>query len=163
MKVAVIGAGSWGTALANVLGENGHNVGLWARRSSVVQSINADHVNPRYLSDVLLSENVVATLSHQDAVLRARAALVVTPSSMVRGVARALADCVDQSFPVLICSKGVEAETGLLSTQVFTQEMGNPERFAVLSGPNHAEEIIKGIPAGTVIASECPDTSQLFQ
>ena len=163
MKVAVIGAGSWGTAIANVLGENGHNVGLWARRSSVVQSINADHVNPRYLSDVLLSENVVATLSHQDAVLRARAALVVTPSSMVRGVARALADCVDQSFPVLICSKGVEAETGLLSTQVFTQEMGNPERFAVLSGPNHAEEIIKGIPAGTVIASECPDTSQLFQ
>ncbi|MDO4501840.1 MAG: NAD(P)H-dependent glycerol-3-phosphate dehydrogenase [Coriobacteriia bacterium] len=163
MKVAVIGAGSWGTALAQVLGENGHNVGLWARRSEVVQSVNADHVNPRYLSDVRLSDNVVATLSHQDAVLRARAALVVTPSSMARGVARALADCVDQDFPVCICSKGVEAESGLLSTQVFAQEMGNPERFAVLSGPNHAEEIIKGIPAGTVIASESTDTAQLFQ
>lgn len=163
MKVAVIGAGSWGTALANVLGNNGHNVGLWARKSEVVQGINADHVNPRYLSDITLSENVVATLSHQDAVLRARAALVVTPSSMARGVARALADCVDCDFPVLICSKGVEAESGLLSTQVFAQEMGNPERFAVLSGPNHAEEIIKGIPAGTVIASECPETAQLFQ
>ena len=163
MKVAVIGAGSWGTTLAHVLGENGCNVGLWARKPEVVSGINTDHRNPRYLSDSTLSENVVATTSHKDACLRAKAVVVVTPSSMARGVARSLADCVDQDTPVIICSKGVEAGTGMTSTQVFDQEMGNAGRLAVLSGPNHAEEIIKGVPAGTVIASESKDTAVFFQ
>ena len=106
MKIAVIGAGSWGTALANLLAHNGHNVSLWARRSEVVTSINKDHRNPRYLTDVELHSDVVATLSHRDAVLRARAAVIVTPSNLLRGVARALADAVDQDFPVIISSKG---------------------------------------------------------
>ena len=82
MKIAVIGAGSWGTALANQLAGNGHNVSLWARRTEVVTSINKEHRNPRYLSDVRLHDDVVATLSHRDAVLRARAAVIVTPSNL---------------------------------------------------------------------------------
>lgn len=163
MKIAVIGAGSWGTALANLLGNKGYNVSLWARRPEVVEAINTEHRNPRYLSDIALSENIVATLSHRDAVQYARAAVVVTPSNLVRGVARAFDSCCDASFPVIICSKGIEQGSGKLSTEVFADEMGNPERFAVLSGPNHAEEIIKGIPAGTVIASESPETAAFFQ
>lgn len=163
MKIAVIGAGSWGTALANLLAGNGHNVSLWARRSEVVQTINSEHVNPRYLSDVKLHEGVVATLSHRDALLRAKAAVIVTPSNLMRGVARALADVVDDSFPVIICSKGVEENSGLLPVEVFTAEMGNEQRFAVLSGPNHAEEVIRGIPSGTVIASASQQTADFFQ
>ena len=119
VKIAVIGAGSWGTALAQVLAENGHNVGLWARKPEVVQAINAEHRNPRYLSDVELSENIVATVSYQDALLRAKAAVIVTPSNLMRGVARALADVVDADFPVIICSKGVEEGSGLLPVEVF--------------------------------------------
>ena len=62
MRIAVIGAGSWGTALAQVLAGNGHDVGLWARKPEVAAAINADHRNPRYLSDVVLSERIAATL-----------------------------------------------------------------------------------------------------
>lgn len=163
MKIAVIGAGSWGTALANLLAHNGHNVSLWARRSEVVTSINKDHRNPRYLTDVELHSDVVATLSHRDAVLRARAAVIVTPSNLLRGVARALADAVDQDFPVIICSKGVEEGSGMLPIEVFASEMGNPDRFAVLSGPNHAEEVVRDIPSGTVIASPSRDTAEFFR
>lgn len=163
MKIAVIGAGSWGTALAQLLAGNGYNVGLWARKPDVVQTINANHVNPRYLSDVELSENIVATTSYKDALLRAQAAVIVTPSNLMRGVARALADVVDADFPVIICSKGVEEGSGLLPVEVFEAEMGNASRLAVLSGPNFAAEVIRGIPTGTVIASSDADTAAFFQ
>ncbi len=163
MKVAVIGAGSWGTALAQLLARNEHNVSLWARRLEVVQSINAKHHNPRYLSEIELDEGIVATPSYKDAVLRAKAAVMVTPSNLLRGVARAMADIVDQDFPLIICSKGVEEESGLLPIEVFTAEMGNASRFAVLSGPNHAEEVIRSIPSGTVIASSSARTAAFFQ
>lgn len=163
MKIAVIGAGSWGTALAQVVAGNGHNVGLWARKPEVVRSINADHVNPRYLSEVGLSENIVATTSYQDALLHAEAAVIVTPSNLMRDVACALADVVDADFPVIICSKGVEEGSGLLPVEVFEAEMGNASRLAVLSGPNFAAEVIRGIPTGTVIASSDEGTATFFQ
>ena len=145
MKVSVIGAGSWGTALSQVLANNGHNVGLWARKPEVVKAINSEHKNPRYLSDVELNPDVVATLSYRDTLLRARAAVIVTPSTLVRGAARALADVVDSDFPVIVCSKGIEEGSGLLPIDILDAEMGNRSRFAVLSGPNHAEEVVRGV------------------
>ena len=163
MKVSVIGAGSWGTALSQVLANNGHNVGLWARKPEVVKAINSEHKNPRYLSDVELNPDIVATLSYRDTLLRARAAVIVTPSTLVRGAARALADVVDSDFPVIVCSKGIEEGSGLLPIDILDAEMGNRSRFAVLSGPNHAEEVVRGVPAATVIASESPDTAAFFQ
>ncbi len=163
MKIAVIGAGSWGTALAQLLAGNGHNVGLWARKPEVVKGVNVEHRNPRYLSDVELHESVVATLSYRDTLLRARAAVVVTPSNLLRGVARALADVVDADFPIVICSKGVEEGSGLLPVEVFEAEMGNAGRLAALSGPNHAEEVVKGVPSGTVIASSSDETAVFFR
>lgn len=163
MKVSVIGAGSWGTALSQVLAKNGNNVGLWARRPEVVKSINSEHKNPRYLSDVELDPDIVATVSYKDTLLRAKAAVIVTPSTLIRGAARALADVVDSDFPVIVCSKGIEEGSGLLPIDILDAEMGNRERFAVLSGPNHAEEVIKGVPAATVIASESPETAAFFQ
>lgn len=163
MKIAVIGAGSWGTALAQVLAGNGHNVGLWARKPEVVQAINAEHHNPRYLSDEVLSERIVATLSHEDALLRAKAAVIVTPSNLLRGVGRALDAAADPRLPIVVCSKGVEEGSGLLPIDVMASEMGGRERFAVLSGPNHAEEVIRGVPAATVVASPSADTAAFFQ
>ncbi len=163
MKAAVIGAGSWGTALAHLLGSKGMNVSLWARRVEVVEGINVQHRNPRYLSDATLSSNVVATVSHADCLRGADAVAIVTPSNLMRGVARALQETAASDLPIIICSKGVEEGSGLLPSEVFEAEMGNADRIAVLSGPNHAEEVILGMPAGTVVASTSRQTAGFFQ
>ena len=164
MKIGIIGAGSWGTALAQMLGEKGHNVLIWARRPEVVSSINCDHVNPRYFSDVELSHNIVATVAHEDCLRNSAAVAIVTPSNLLRGTARALAQCEGQEYvPVIICSKGIEAKSSCLPAEIFEQEMGHPERIAVLSGPNHAEEIIRGQHAATVVACRTADNAKALQ
>ncbi len=163
MVVAVIGAGSWGTALAQLLANNGNRVHLWARKQEVVDSINNHHINSRYLSESKLSPQIVATVSYEEALQDAQAAVIVTPSNLMREVASALAEVVNPDFPVIICSKGVEEGSGLLPVEVFEAEMGNLQRLAVLSGPNHAEEVVRGIPSGTVIASTHQGTAELFQ
>lgn len=163
MKVGIIGAGSWGTAIAHMLGTHGVNVNIWARKPEVVSSINCDHVNPRYFSDVELSHNIVATVGYEDCLLNADAVAVVTPSNLLRGVARALAEYAPADLPIVICSKGAEPTSGLLPVQVFEQEMGNADRLAVLSGPNHAEEVIKGAPSATVVASSSADNADFLQ
>ncbi|OUO90693.1 glycerol-3-phosphate dehydrogenase [Gordonibacter sp. An230] len=163
MRIAVIGAGSWGTALSQVLAGNGHEVGLWARKQEVVRSINEERRNPRYLSDVELREGIAATDSYEDALQRAQAAVIVTPSSLMRDVARRLARLAGDGLPIVICSKGVEEGSGLLPVEVFEAEMGGAHRLAALSGPNHAEEVVRGVPSGTVIASSSEQTAALFQ
>lgn len=163
MEIAVIGAGSWGTALAQLLACNGHDVGLWARKPEVVASINTHHRNPRYLSDVTLRETIVASVSYGDILEHAEAVVIVTPSSLLREVARTLSDMIGVDTPVVICSKGVEEESGLLPVEVFEAEMGGLHRLAALSGPNHAEEVIRGVPSGTVIASSSATTARFFQ
>ncbi len=163
MRVAVIGAGSWGTALAQVLGGKGCSVVLWAREDAVARAINESHHNPKYLTHATLSENVTCTTSSADALAGADAVVLACPSQYMRTTARMLAPDLGASVPVVICSKGVEAETGLLMTQVVVEEVGSPQRVAVLSGPTHAEEVIERQPSATVIASEDASTATLFQ
>lgn len=161
--IAVIGAGSWGTTLSQLLATNGHYVRLWARNAEVVKTVNALHHNPRYLADVELSENIHATLSYTEAVEDVEAIVIVTPSTLLRNVAQALEVHVSKNMPIIICSKGVEEGSGLLPIEIFESELGGIERLAVLSGPNHAEEVIKGIYSATVIASSSEKTACFFQ
>ena len=163
MKVAVIGAGSWGTALANVLATAGHDAVLWARKDEVCAGINDEHRNPRYLTDAVLDGKVSATSSHERALMGARAVVIVTPSSILREAARDIAPFVGSEMPIAICSKGVEAGTGLLPVEIFEDELGGRDRIAALTGPNHAEEVVKGIASGTVIASSGAGTALFFQ
>lgn len=163
MNVAVIGAGSWGTALAQVAASNGHDVRLWARRAEISDGVNSAHRNPGYLSDAELSCRIHASTSMQEVVDGAQAVISVTPSKYVRTTAESLRGLLGESTPLVICSKGVEAVTGLVPTQVFEELLGNPERLAALSGPNHAEEIVHGVAAGTVVASESDETARFFQ
>ena len=164
MNVAVIGAGSWGTALAQVSALNGHETVLWARRPEVAQAINRSHCNPEYLSESELSALVSSTSSLGEAVRGADAVLVVTPSKYMRQVAESLLEAgLSADVPVAICSKGVEAATGLIPVQLFGKIHGNEGRLAALSGPNHAEEVIRQVPAATVVASSSPQTAALFQ
>lgn len=163
MKVSVIGAGSWGTALAHLLGTAGNDVMLWARKSEVCDGINNQHRNPRYLVDSLVNERVRASNDYETVLCGSKAVVIVTPSSIMRDVACDIRPFVTSETPIIICSKGVEAETGLLPVEVFGQELGNESRLAALTGPNHAEEVIKGIASGTVVASSNRDTALFFQ
>lgn len=161
--VSVIGAGSWGTALAQTIAANGHQVHLWARRPEVAAHINQHHVNPRYLSDAELSSNVKATASLEDCLANSDAALIVTPSQLLRSVAAQMQPFCSQHLPVAVCCKGIEEGTGALPLQVLTETMGSLERFAAISGPNHAEEVVKGVPSATVVASCVAKTARIFQ
>ena len=163
MDVAVIGAGSWGTALAQVLAQNGHDVRLWARRDDVAHGINEAHRNPDYLTDAALSDRIVATCSMAQALDGARAVVVVTPSKYVRTTARDMAGLIGKDAPIVLCMKGVEAETGMVPVEVFGDVLGEGYRLAALSGPNHAEEVVCGVPAATVVASASPETARFFQ
>lgn len=163
MNVAVIGAGSWGTALAQVLGGKGEHVSLWARRQEVADSINERHVNPSYLSDAVLSENIAATTSLGEALDGAEVVVMVSPSQNVREMAERMDGLVAPDIPIVMCSKGVEAKTGLLLTQVVAEVLGGEERIVVLSGPTHAEEVVFNQPSATVIAGTDPDTVTLIR
>ena len=163
MRVAVIGAGSWGTALALVLAEAGHEVVLWARTPEVARAINEEHRNPRYLSDYRLPSAIRATAEYAAACDGAEAVVIVTPSAALRSVAADLRKLVAPATPIVICSKGVEEQSGLLPIQVFERVLGGIDRLAALSGPNHAEEVVLGIPAGTVIASASYETAGYFR
>ncbi len=163
MTIAVIGAGSWGTALAQVLAKNGSRISLWARRASVARAIESSHRNPDYLSSVELSSSIRASSDLAEVAREAEAVVLVTPSKVMRSTARELSRLVGSDVPVLVCFKGVEEGTGCLPLEVLEQEMGGADRLAVLSGPNHAEEVAVGIPAATVVASPSAQTADLFQ
>ncbi len=163
MKIAVIGAGSWGSALASVLAHKQHEVCMWARRERVAHGITNDHRNPDYLSDFSLSERISASTDYKTVCTGADALVVVTPSKHLRTTAEQLAPYCAPHTPIILCSKGVEAETGLLPVDIFEDVVGNPSRLAVLSGPNHAEEIIQKLPAASVCASENLACANFFQ
>lgn len=163
MKVAVIGAGSWGTALANTLALGGNEVCMWARKPEVASAITSEHRNPRYLSDVELEASIVATTSLEEAIQGTGAVVLVTPSSTLRDFAERMKDLVDQCTPIVVCSKGVEGTTMYLPVEVLEEVLGNRDRLAVLSGPNHAEEVVLQMPSGTVIAAPLETTAVFFR
>ena len=162
-QVAIVGAGSWGTALAQLAATAGNDVRLWARKEKVARGINADHVNPRYLADARLSERIEASTDIVRVVGGADAVVIVTPSSVMRETACAIAAHVGAKTPVALAAKGVEADTGMLPVEVFDEVLGGLGRLAALTGPNHAEEVVRGVPSGTVVSSYVPRTARFFQ
>lgn len=163
MRIAVIGAGSFGTAISWVLGGKGYEVSLYARKPEVARAITDGHRNPRYLEDVVLPDSVCAVSSIAEAASGADAVAVVMPSATMRDTARQLSGAVGENTPVVVLSKGIEEGTGKLMIQVLNDELGNPLRLAALSGPNHAEEVSRGLPAATVVASQSEDTANLLR
>ncbi len=163
MRVAVIGAGSWGTAVAWLLGGKDIEVSLWARETEIAESINAVHRNPHFLKDIVLPSSVRSTPEIADAVSGADSVVVVTPSHGVRGVAEQMQPFLGNDVPVIDLAKGVEQGTGMRMTEVLEEVLGNRDRLAALSGPNHAEEVSKGVPSATVVAAYSEAVGKLFQ
>jgi glycerol-3-phosphate dehydrogenase (NAD(P)+) len=162
MKVAIIGAGSFGTAISWILGEK-HDVVLWARNQGVVDAINQEHRNPRYLSETLLpaglraSSDLAYTLQDVDAVVFA------SPSAALREVVERCAPYIDDSTPLIVATKGVEAHTGFTMIGILEEILGHRERLAAFSGPTHAEELVKAYPAAGVVAAYDEKVAASFQ
>ncbi|MEL7301848.1 MAG: NAD(P)H-dependent glycerol-3-phosphate dehydrogenase [Pseudomonadota bacterium] len=149
-RVAVIGAGSWGTALAATLANAGVETRIWGRKEAVIDEINAHHTTP-FLPGVALPSRLRGVHEMRAALSGAEAALIVVPSRAIRSVSRQVAEYADPGIPIAICAKGIEAETGLLMTQVAEEELpGHP--IGCVSGPTFAVETALGHPTAATCA-----------
>jgi glycerol-3-phosphate dehydrogenase (NAD(P)+) len=162
MRSAVIGAGAWGTALADLLAASGHDVRLWAFESDVARSINDTHENGRFLAGARLSPNLIATNAQDVALDGARLVVYATPSNHLRSIARSAATCVQKDAIVAVASKGIELGSMALMTDVILAEVPNHSVVA-LSGPSFAAEVIARQPTAIVAASEDPEAARFVQ
>ena len=151
--LAVIGAGSWGTALAIVLAPCFDGVRLWAHDPGLAAELASSHENKPYLAGFQLPDNIDATDSLEKAAQGAGTVLLVVPSRFLRGVVRRLVHHMSGSETLISASKGIEEKTLARMSEVVRSETGFP-RIAILSGPTFAREIAAGQPAAVVIASE---------
>jgi glycerol-3-phosphate dehydrogenase (NAD(P)+) len=161
--IAVIGAGSWGTSASWLLGGKGHRVSLWAREPEIAEGVNATHRNPQFMSDIVLPDSVTSSHEIGSVLEGADAVVMVTPSVGVRTTAESMRTFLGEDVPVIILSKGVENGTLMLMTEVLEDVFGNRARLAGLSGPNHAEEVGRGIPSATVVAAYEDTVGRFFQ
>ena len=162
-RVAVIGSGSWGTAVTGLLAPQVEHITVWAHDERVAQAINQTRHNPVQLPEYEFPREATATSSLAEAVRDVEAALLVVPSAFLRATCTQLAPFLGEDVPVLVLTKGVERKTGCLMADVASQELGNRDRTAVLSGPNHAEEISQGTISAAVIAAYDMDVARYFQ
>jgi glycerol-3-phosphate dehydrogenase (NAD(P)+) len=158
-KVAVLGAGSWGTALAKTLADKGLFVELWARRAALAAEINESHENAHYLPGVRLPGNLVATHDLAGTLADAKMVLFVAPSHATREVVRAAAPHVPPGVPIVSATKGIENDSLMFMDEVLGEELpaGCREHLAFLSGPSFARELASGLPTAVVIASRSPE------
>lgn len=151
-KIAVMGAGSWGTALAVALSANDHEVRLWGRNQSMMEEMQKDRENRKYLPEVILSDSIQCTSAAADALRGAEIAVYVVPAQSFRSTFETTKDFLGTETIVVNCAKGIETGT-LKRISEIAQEILPDVRFAVLSGPSHAEEVGRKLPTTLVAAS----------
>ncbi|MFF2090128.1 NAD(P)H-dependent glycerol-3-phosphate dehydrogenase [Paenibacillus sp. NPDC058174] len=163
-RAAVFVAGSWGTALASVLAQNGFDVLLWTRNAEQAEQINTVHENSKYLPGVELPQSLRATTEMKEALQDAELALFVAPSAAMREVAKQAAPFMKESTLCIHATKGFETGTLKRMTTVLAEELGrSPDQIAVLSGPSHAEEVIRKQPTTVVVASADQEAAEQAQ
>lgn len=156
MKIAVIGGGAWGTALAHAWACKGQDVRLWARNARVVEGIAAKRENEAYLPGVELHDGVKPTLDMAGAVDGAEVFVFVVPSQYFRSVLREFKPLLPQRPAIVCANKGVELQTLSTMSEIVAQELeGMEPRYAMLSGPSFADEVGAGVP--TAVALGCAD------
>jgi glycerol-3-phosphate dehydrogenase (NAD(P)+) len=162
-RVAVLGAGSWGTALAVHLGRIGHTVRLWARDAAVAEDIARRRANAVYLPDVLLPDSVAVTDSIEWALAEAGLVVSAIPSHGCRAVVRAARPHLDPRATIVSATKGLEAGTYLRMSEVIAQEVGADRPVVVLSGPSFAIEVARALPTAVLAASVDRHATELVQ
>lgn len=153
-RIAVIGAGSWGTTLAQVLNDNGHKVALWVRNPEKANIIAQTRYNVEYLPQLKLAKGIEITSDLEDAVINAEILILVVPSHGMADLCCHLSKIEGSADKIIIsCTKGFEYHSGLRMSEIIKSYLPNAV-IAVLSGPNHAEEIALRQPSATVIACQ---------
>jgi glycerol-3-phosphate dehydrogenase (NAD(P)+) len=165
MRIGVVGAGSWGTALANLLANKGCLVDLWVFEADVREAIETRHENPVFLPDIRLSENLRPSSDLKTVVSDKDLVLVVTPSHVMRGVSQNMAPFVSSKTLVVSASKGIENETCLTMTGVLQENLPHvpADQFAVLSGPSFAREVAHNVPTVVAVACRSRQAATLIQ
>ena len=162
MRCAVVGAGAWGTALADVLARNGHDVVLWAYEPDVVEAVNTRHENVRFLPGAALDPTLRATSDFREALGGATLVCLATPAQHLRSILRQAAPSLPARATVCVASKGIERETlALMSDVVVAEAPGRP--VVAVSGPSFAAEVVARQPTAIVAASDDPVAAEVAQ
>ncbi|KQT61848.1 MULTISPECIES: NAD(P)H-dependent glycerol-3-phosphate dehydrogenase [unclassified Aureimonas] len=151
-RIAVLGGGAWGTALATLQARASRTTCLYARDDETVEAIRATGFNPRYLPGVPLAPSLAATSDLGEALAGASLVLLVIPAQSLAEIGPAVAAHLSPSVPVVLCAKGIERGTGRFATGVVAESLpGQP--LAVLSGPSFAEDVARGLPTAVTLAA----------
>ena len=158
-NIAIIGAGAWGTALAQVLADAGHSISLYARSAELAEAINAYGQNETYLSGIYLNNNISATSIIKKAVATADIVLLVTPAQFLRSTLTEMKPHLRAGVPLISCSKGIEIATGKLLSDVAAEIIPDAP-YGVLSGPTFAYEVARGLPTAVTFAMRSEHAEQ---
>jgi glycerol-3-phosphate dehydrogenase (NAD(P)+) len=161
--IAVLGAGTWGTALAVHLARVGHEVRLWARDASLAAEMRAAHANPRYLPDTPFPDRVRPVAALDEALDGSAYVVFAVPSHGLRAVARSAAPAIPSGAVLVSATKGIEPESLERMSQVLAAECGPNGAVVVLSGPSFAAEVARGLPTVVVAASASADAASRVQ
>lgn len=159
--ISVIGAGSWGTALANILAEKGYDVMLWAYEKELSNDINQKKINTVYLPGVKLSENINATSDLVSAVSQSRYILCVVPTQHIRGVFSSAKKHIRDEAVVISASKGIEINTLITPSMILQELLDKPVH--VISGPSFAKEVAEKLPTAVTLATTDKKTGLILQ
>jgi glycerol-3-phosphate dehydrogenase (NAD(P)+) len=163
-KVAVIGAGSWGTAFASITADNGVPTTIWARREELAEAIDRRHENPDYLPGIELPSPLRSTHDLEEALSGATVAVMGVPSHAFRAIFRDVVPLLGAEVPVVSLSKGIEQDSLKRMSEVIAEEGDlGPARVMVLSGPNLAKEIVQRQPSATTLACRDDDSAKRVQ
>lgn len=161
-KVTVLGAGSWGTALALLLNNNGNEVTIWSVLPDEIEMLKAEHENKRCLPGVLIPESICFTADTQKALADRDVLVMAVASPYTRSTAHVIRDFVSDGQMIVNVAKGIEETTLMTLTEVIEDEIPQAD-VAVLSGPSHAEEVGRGIPTSCVVGAKSQETAEFLQ
>lgn len=161
-SISVIGAGSWGTALALLLHNNGHEVTLWSALADEVEVLQTKRENPDKLPGVKLPDEMMITGDLKETIEDKNLLVLAVPSPFVRSTAHSMKDLVKKDQIIVNVAKGIEEKTLMTLSQVIEDELPQAD-VAVMSGPTHAEEVVKGIPTTIVVGANSKKTAEYVQ
>ena len=161
-EIGVIGAGSWGTALAVVLAHNGHQVTVWSILEEEVEMLTREHEHKDKLPDVRIPETVTVTTDLKTAAEGKEMVVLAVPSPFTRSTAHNLAEFITEGQLIVIVSKGIEESTLMIQSEIVEQEIPQAD-VAVMSGPSHAEEVGRGLPTTVVAGAHTKQSAEQVQ